>query len=208
MPAVIKNNSAAGFTLIEIMVVVSIISLLASVATVSLNQGRIRAIDAQRITAVHELQTALESYYDDHQSFPYITTSSSYPLSIITSADPEWQTLASYLVPRYIAAMPTLPITWTANDWHQDAYVVSFSTQQTTSANGSHVLQWISNKQMPYQYTCMSPNAYQVGVSLIDQNDPSANTKTGYGANNYGMDLNFQVFGGTTYRCDMSGNPI
>jgi len=59
-----------GFTLIELLVVVAIISLLSSMALASLNDTRARARDAQRITELRQIRTALEQYYVDHSEYP------------------------------------------------------------------------------------------------------------------------------------------
>jgi prepilin-type N-terminal cleavage/methylation domain-containing protein len=63
-----KNNR--GFTLIELLVVVAIISLLSSVVMASLNTARAKARDAKRFSDLHQIQTALEMYYNDHGSYP------------------------------------------------------------------------------------------------------------------------------------------
>ncbi len=60
-----------GFTLIELLVVISIISLLSSVILASLSSARARARDAQRMSNLHEIQTALQLYAADHNNkFP------------------------------------------------------------------------------------------------------------------------------------------
>ena len=64
-----KNNQK-GFTLIELLVVISIIGLLASVVLVSLNSARARARDARRISDIHQIQLALESYRTTHGVYP------------------------------------------------------------------------------------------------------------------------------------------
>lgn len=51
-----------GFTLIELMVVITIIGLLASTVLASLSNSRIAARDVSRVQAVKELQKSLELY--------------------------------------------------------------------------------------------------------------------------------------------------
>lgn len=58
--------SCAGFTLVELLIVLSIISLLSSVVLASLSTARRSARDAQRITELREMQTALELYSIDN----------------------------------------------------------------------------------------------------------------------------------------------
>ena len=56
------QKRSRGFTLIELMVVITIIGLLASAVLAGLASARSKARDAQRIQAVKELQKALELY--------------------------------------------------------------------------------------------------------------------------------------------------
>jgi len=59
-----------GFTLIDLLVVISIIGLLSSVVLATLDSARVKARDAQRITALKQIQTALELYYADNGRYP------------------------------------------------------------------------------------------------------------------------------------------
>ena len=65
-----KNNKQAGFTLIELLVVIAIIGLLSTLAVVALNNARMKARDARRISDVKQTQTALELYYNDANGYP------------------------------------------------------------------------------------------------------------------------------------------
>lgn len=55
-----QSNSKAGFTLLELMVVITIIGLLATVILASLASSRTLARDTARASAVKEVQKALE----------------------------------------------------------------------------------------------------------------------------------------------------
>lgn len=63
-----------GFTLIEILIVVAIIAILASVVLIGLGPSQQAGRDARRISDLHEVQTALQLYYNEHGSFPADTT--------------------------------------------------------------------------------------------------------------------------------------
>lgn len=58
----LKIQTRNGFTLIELMVVITIIGLLASTVLASLSESRKTARDAVRVQTVKELQKALELY--------------------------------------------------------------------------------------------------------------------------------------------------
>ncbi len=62
--------SKKGFTLIEILVVIAIIGLVASVVLVSLNNARKKARDARRLSDVHQIVLALNIYLDEKGEWP------------------------------------------------------------------------------------------------------------------------------------------
>jgi prepilin-type N-terminal cleavage/methylation domain-containing protein len=72
-----------SFTLIEILVVVFIIGLLASLVIVNLNQARAKGRDAKRISDLTTVASALQAYYADNHKYPPHTYSN-YPYSMIS----------------------------------------------------------------------------------------------------------------------------
>ncbi len=63
-------NTKRGFTLIELLVVISIISLLSSIVFSSLGSVRAKGRDAKRNEEIHQLQLALELYFDANGVYP------------------------------------------------------------------------------------------------------------------------------------------
>ncbi len=59
-----------GFTLVELMVVITIISLLASIAIASLQTSREKARDTARIRTLIEIRTALYLYRERYGRYP------------------------------------------------------------------------------------------------------------------------------------------
>ncbi len=64
-----QSQSKAGFTLIELLVVIAIIGILSSVVLASLNSARAKGRDAKRISDLHNIQLALELYYDKYSTY-------------------------------------------------------------------------------------------------------------------------------------------
>jgi len=65
-----KNKKEQGFTLLELLVVIGIIGLLASILVVNLTGARRRARDTKRIADVRSMLTAVEDYYGKNGYYP------------------------------------------------------------------------------------------------------------------------------------------
>jgi prepilin-type N-terminal cleavage/methylation domain-containing protein len=65
-----RISNKKGFTLIEVLVVVSIIGLLASVVLVGLGGFRSRGRDARRVTDLKSLQNGMELYFARNNAYP------------------------------------------------------------------------------------------------------------------------------------------
>lgn len=97
-----------GFTLVELLVVISIIGVLSSVVLVSLNSARAKARDTRRITDLKQMQTALEIYYDKNGQYPLPAGG-----SLVWSGHcPDYGNYNNYilgLAPDYMASLPVDP---------------------------------------------------------------------------------------------------
>lgn len=69
-PNNMKIKLKLGFTLVELLVVISIIGVLTSIATVNLLTAQKQARDSRRVGDMGGAQTALETYYAENQAYP------------------------------------------------------------------------------------------------------------------------------------------
>ena len=65
-----KNKKMLGFTLIELMVVISIIAILATMGVNSYAVALKRGRDAKRISDIHQIKQALVMYRADKGAYP------------------------------------------------------------------------------------------------------------------------------------------
>jgi general secretion pathway protein G len=94
-----KKTKQSGFTLIELLVVIAIIGLLSTLAVVALNNARMKARDARRVSDVKQTQTALELYYND---------ANGYPATVVFSSTSTTNNI-SYGSTTYLAILPYNP---------------------------------------------------------------------------------------------------
>ena len=59
-----------GFTLVELMVVVSIIAILTAIVLANLGQSRAKSRDAKRVSDVNQIQLALTLFFDRCNTYP------------------------------------------------------------------------------------------------------------------------------------------
>ncbi len=102
------KNKKSGFTLIELMVVVAIVSLLSALVVTALNSARAKGRDAQRVSSIKQVQNALELYYSDNKGYPAVSGRNN-PLDAIIPIDPFNYSIGNSLIPTYIKQMPVDP---------------------------------------------------------------------------------------------------
>ncbi len=90
-----------AFTLVELMVVITVIAILMTIAIVSFTRIQKQSRDTKRKADMRTLQTALQAYYTEFQAYPISTTETA-----VSQAAPG-PLLA--LTPNYIPSVPTAP---------------------------------------------------------------------------------------------------
>jgi type IV pilus assembly protein PilA len=123
----LQRNRA--FTLIELLVVIAIIAVLSSVVISSFNVSRIKARDASRLSAIHEIQGALQLYYTDNGgAYPAAPA----PVSI--------QALAASLSPKYISKVTVDDTNVSGSTYYRptnspDSYLIYVALERQTQAS-------------------------------------------------------------------------
>ncbi len=95
-----------GFTLVELLITISIIGILAVLGLVSLQGARASARDSRRISDLAQLRLGLMLYYDDHQQFPMpVANGHDGPdTSVSTTTGTIFSDTDNPLYPRYLSA--------------------------------------------------------------------------------------------------------
>lgn len=126
-----------GFTLIELLVIIIIIGILVSFTFTKIFDGLVRARDAQRKSDLKQLQTALQLYYDNNDTYPYPGTHT------CNSNDICWKNLfGAGKTNMYIKAMPTDPLTNTDHLYYYcfidlNTYVIIANLENSGDKQGS-----------------------------------------------------------------------
>jgi general secretion pathway protein G len=71
-----RQNTKKGFTLIELMIVIAIISVLAVTLVPQLTGAQARSRDAGRVSSLKNITAVLETYYSDEGQFPAVPLAS------------------------------------------------------------------------------------------------------------------------------------
>ncbi|HEX4104213.1 MAG TPA: prepilin-type N-terminal cleavage/methylation domain-containing protein [Candidatus Paceibacterota bacterium] len=161
------KNARQGFTLIEILIVVAIIAILASVVLVGLGPTQQAGRDSRRLSDLREVQNGLELYYNKCGYYPGGAVAASCA-GVAHTADATWAAMTTALEGSAIG-VPTVPNDPTSGktyfygtDAGGDSYVIAATLEQlTNSVFNSYT---VVNLTTPVAYTatgltsCAAPN--------------------------------------------------
>lgn len=106
----IGNSQAkleCGFTLIELLITIAIVGIISTIGFYTYSSSQAKARDAKRKQDIHQIQTALQLYYNDHGYYPYgssaDTTCQQNNYYFSTCSTPPW---IPGLTSSYIPALP------------------------------------------------------------------------------------------------------
>jgi len=112
-----------GFTLIEMLVVIAIIGLLATLILVNINRAAAKARDSRRLAEIKQIQNALAMYYVDHNAYPIsgncgsTSPSANWCNSIQSLSNDHWIRNGTSDLSPYIKQDPTDPNPVSVPNW-------------------------------------------------------------------------------------------
>lgn len=115
-----------GFTLIELMVVIAIITVLAAVGIVTYTTAQKASRNSKKLQDLKAVQSALQLYKVDNGTYPVTPENGSIPNSRCSSIGLSATNFISDLVPAYMPAFPDNPST---NGVDKACYVYSASAR-------------------------------------------------------------------------------
>jgi general secretion pathway protein G len=143
-----KKFNKKGFTLVELMIVITVIAILATIAVVSFTRVQKQARDTKRRAEIKSLQIALQAYYTEKTSYPVSAT------SVVAS------TALAVLAPTYISNLPTGPLGSTGSNTNymyiSDAVGYKYSlcvTLEAPTASGSVMWKADTSNSAGYEIT-------------------------------------------------------
>ncbi len=95
----LSNNWQQGFTLIELMIVMSIIGILASIVVPNYQRSLIKAREAVLMEDLYQMRRAIDAYFADNISYP--------------------ESLGDLVANKYIRDIPRDPFTKSTNTWEE-----------------------------------------------------------------------------------------
>jgi prepilin-type N-terminal cleavage/methylation domain-containing protein len=108
----VMKTKNEGFTLVELLVVITIIAVMVAIGVVIYSQAQKTARKARRIADLKSIQKAVETYYSQNGAYP--KTSDTTP-SVFSECTAAWATTKSNdavvpgLVPSFMPALPRDP---------------------------------------------------------------------------------------------------
>lgn len=103
-----RHSPKTGFTLVEILIVISIIGILSGIVIMSVGPVRMKGRDTQRISDLSSIRIALEIYKSQNGTYPTFTPSGWAIDGVVGAYQVRWNQLKTALAP-YIA-LPVDPL--------------------------------------------------------------------------------------------------
>lgn len=103
------RKSTAVIVVAVVVVVIAVIGLLSTLAVVALNSARQKARDSKRVADIKQIQTALELYFADNNSYPVVNGLEGLELGSENGAILAAHGFGDYSSPVYMNSVPAAP---------------------------------------------------------------------------------------------------
>ena len=136
-----RKSRTAGFTIVELLIVIVVIGILATITIVAYNGIQQRARDTARKSDIATIQKALELYHIDNGGYPACSSAPYQPGGGRGSCYSDSGGLVAALVPKYVNSLPIDPINNT--DYRYRYFYGSKKTTDTSysgSADDNYIL--------------------------------------------------------------------
>jgi len=138
-----RRNAHSGFTILEIIIVIAALGLLATLAAISLTSSRARMRDAQRLSDVSVIRSAMSQFWLEKATYPVSTGVSLHAPGTNTDSlsGDGFVAAASAQPPVYLASIPVGP---NANEFYRykgnaNGYSIRFQTERVTALGAANV---------------------------------------------------------------------
>lgn len=83
------HNKKYGFTLVEIIIIITVIGILSTIGVVTYNGAQAKSRDSQREARATLIANSLEKYYEDNGEYPSCSAFADNPSGFLTDLKPE-----------------------------------------------------------------------------------------------------------------------
>jgi prepilin-type N-terminal cleavage/methylation domain-containing protein len=130
-----------GFTIVELLIVIVVIGILASITIVAFNGVQQRARNAERSHELVLVQKAVEMYRLDNSGYPRCGATGPYSPGSTVSSGTVAACLADELVPTYLASLPVDPQNTGASQyWYAVGYTKTGVASFTNTLTDNYIL--------------------------------------------------------------------
>ena len=119
------DRKKAGFTIMELLLTLAILGFLITVTTYTVNVGRQKSRDSQRIADLNSVTKALELYLNDNGHYPPSSCGYDCEGWLVSYDEGQWGALATALAP-HIDKLPLDPINTDCNPWVDECYSYAY----------------------------------------------------------------------------------
>jgi prepilin-type N-terminal cleavage/methylation domain-containing protein len=134
-----------GFTIVELLIVIVVIAILATISIVAYNGVQGRARDAKRQGDMSHIIKLLELYHADNGGYPICSGTGPYTAGGTVSSGGVTACLAGELVPAYAASLPVDPVNVAPRSYY---YAVGYQKNGTNSYTGNQTDNYILGTNM------------------------------------------------------------